>query len=453
MPAKSLKIDSLELDLENPRITLATDQRDAMQKILNEQKVRLINLAESIAEKGLNPMDRFLVIRSPRAGKFIVVEGNRRVLALKLLKNSTLVSDLEIPEAFKKRLHKAAQTFDIRTVEPVDCFEVNDRGQGNEWILQRHNGEDAGRGIVDWSTVASRRFKGRDPALQALDFVIEHAELTDDQREEIATKFPLTTLDRLLSTPSVRSAIGFQIDKGKLLTDLPPTEAIKPLRRIVLDLVENRKDFNVTKLKSKEQQLDYIGKLKSIDRPNFSAKTGSAVAIEGMTDKDFVTKSAPPAARLRSPRQAPRTSVVPRGCRLNIPTAKIAKIYEELKSLQLARHVHAIAVLLRVFLEISVDEYLTTKAGSSLKYKHPKTGQFHDKTLREKVEETIKDLVTKGADKKDFLGVSKGLTDANHPFSIDTLHAYIHNRYFTPTDTHLTTAWDNAQPFFEKLWP
>ena len=40
MSAKSLKIDSLDLDLENPRITLASDQRDAMQKILNEQTAR-----------------------------------------------------------------------------------------------------------------------------------------------------------------------------------------------------------------------------------------------------------------------------------------------------------------------------------------------------------------------------------------------------------------------------
>jgi hypothetical protein len=30
MPAKSLKIDRLDLDLENPRIAFATDQRDPM---------------------------------------------------------------------------------------------------------------------------------------------------------------------------------------------------------------------------------------------------------------------------------------------------------------------------------------------------------------------------------------------------------------------------------------
>ena len=85
MAAKSLKIDSLDLDLENPRITLASDQRDAMEKILSEQKSKLINLAESIAVKGLSPMDRCLVLRSPnRTGKFIVLEHfNERLTFLK----------------------------------------------------------------------------------------------------------------------------------------------------------------------------------------------------------------------------------------------------------------------------------------------------------------------------------------------------------------------------------
>ena len=172
MATKSLKIDTLELDLENPRIAAASDQRDAMQKIVSEQKVKLVNLAESIAVRGFSPMDRFLVLRSSvRPGKFIVLEGNRRLLCAKLLKNPSLIKSLAMPIAFAKRLEKAAQKFDASGVEPVDCFEVDDRSEGNDWIRQRHRGADEGRGIVDWSALASSRFAGRDPALQALEFV------------------------------------------------------------------------------------------------------------------------------------------------------------------------------------------------------------------------------------------------------------------------------------------
>jgi hypothetical protein len=144
---------------------------------------------------------------------------------------------------------------------------------------------------------------------------------------------------------------------------------------------------------------------------------------------------------------------VPKGCRLKVTTPKIEDMFEELKSLQLGKHKHAIAVLLRVFLELSVDEYLTKTAKVKLTFTNPKNGHTSDKNLKTKVKEAIADLVGKGSVEKDFLGVTRGLSDTNHPFSIDTLHAYIHNRYFTPVESHLTAAWDNAQPFFEKLWP
>ena len=451
MPPKLLKIESLELDLENPRINLATDQRDAMQKIISEQKVKLINLAESIAVRGFSPMDRCLVLRSSRAGKFTVLEGNRRVLSVKLLKNPSLIYSFTMPDAFKKRLEKAAQKFDPKRIEPIDCFEVTDRAEGNDWIRGRHTGADNGRGIVDWSAVASSRFAGRDPALQALEFVLQHGHLSEEQIERINTSRFLSTLDRLLSTPTVRAALGFDIDKGKLLTALPADEAIRPLKKIVLDLAE--KEINVNDVKTRAQQDAYISTLKKADRPDFSKAASVNVPVDQMTEKDFSATHTLPLKQARVTRPSPRNSLVTKNCKLKVTTPKIEEIFEELKSLQLGKHKHAIAISLRVFLELSVDEYLTKSAQVSLTFTKPKNGHTSDKPLKMKVKEAIADLVTKGSVEKDFLGVTRGLSDVNHPFSIDTLHAYIHNRYFTPVESHLTAAWDNAQPFFERLWP
>ncbi|HTV08522.1 MAG TPA: hypothetical protein VMD97_05725 [Candidatus Aquilonibacter sp.] len=397
-------------------------------------------------------MDRFLVVKSPtHTGKFIVLEGNRRILAVKLLKNQALIPTLSMPDAFRKRLLKAAHGFNVKRVEPVDCYEVADRAEGIEWISQRHNGADEGRGIVDWSSIARSRFKGRDPALQALDFVMEHGGLSDEHQELIAGKFPLTTLDRLLSTPSVRTAIGFDISNGKLNTELPPEEALKPLKRLVLDLADRK--INVTQLKSKDQQNAYINTLRPADRPNLSKKTGHATAVESMTQRDFTPKQGSPSRPQRTARPSPRVTVVPKSCHLNIPVAKINGIYQELRSLQLTRHVHAISVLMRVFLEMSVDEYLEKKANSTLTFQDPNSGRILDKKLKDKVKETIDHLVANGTPATELRGIMVGMTDKLNPFSIDTLHSYIHNRFFTPTDAHLATGWDNAQRFFEKIWP
>ena len=452
MSSKNLKLDSLDLDLQNPRIQLATDQRDAMQKILSEQKVKLINLAESIAIRGFSPMDRCLVLRSDiKTGKFVVLEGNRRVLCAKLLKNPSLIHTLNMPDAFRKRLAKASQKFDPKNIEPVDCYEVKDRAEGNDWIRQRHKGEDSGRGIVDWSALASSRFAGRDPALQALEFVLEHGGLSDEQKEQINNAKFISTLDRLLSTPTVRSAIGFDVNAGKLSTELPADEAIKPLKRIVLDLAE--KEINVNDVKTKDQQNAYIAKLKHADRADLSKKTGSSVLIDEIKAKDFQSKTAPAAKKTRAVRAAARTTLVPKSCKLNVTNPKIAGIFGELRTLQLSKHVHAIGVLLRVFVEMSVDEYMTNTAGIPLTTSNPANNQTKDKYLKTKMKETLDHMVTNGAVEKDFKGVRTAMTDPNNPFSIETLHAYIHNRFFTPIDTHLRAAWDNGQPLFEKIWP
>jgi hypothetical protein len=137
---------------------------------------------------------------------------------------------------------------------------------------------------------------------------------------------------------------------------------------------------------------------------------------------------------------------------LNVTNAKIAGIYGELRTLQLSKHVHAIGVLLRCFVEMSVDEYLTNVARVPLYTVNPANSQRKDKYLKTKMKEAIDHMVANGATEKEFKGVRMAMNDQNNPFSIETLHAYIHDRFFTPIDTHLRTAWDNGQPLFDKIW-
>ena len=61
-------------------------------------------------------------------------------------------------------------------------------------------------------------------------------------------------------------------------------------------------------------------------------------------------------------------------------------------------------------------------------------------------------MVKNGAQKKNLAGVSKGINDKNSPLYVDTLHLYVHNRFFSPVERDLKVAWDNAQLFFENIW-
>jgi hypothetical protein len=83
-----LRVEDLILDHDNPRITHAEGQQEALQKIVKDQKTKLVKLAQSIAEKGLNPMDNLLVLRvHQKPERFIALEGNRRTAVFKLLTN------------------------------------------------------------------------------------------------------------------------------------------------------------------------------------------------------------------------------------------------------------------------------------------------------------------------------------------------------------------------------
>jgi len=447
MPARQLTIGDLLLDVENPRISRAGGQNDALQKIIDDQDVKLAVLAESILEDGgLNPMDRLLVVKSDDSeSKYVVIEGNRRLAAIKILHNPAVLTGLEVRSALQKRFEALARNFDVATVEPIDCFEVSDRADGATWIHQRHTGENEGRGIVDWNAVATRRFTGRDPALQALDLVLAHGGLSDDEKKAIEARFPITTLDRLLSTPAVRAKLGLEIKDQKLLTNLPADEVLKTLRRIVRDLA--KKTVVVTALKKVEQQVDYVSKLGQ-DLPDLSKRSTAQKSIDTFEAQDF--KQSSPAKPKPKAKPNPRRTLIPRECRLNVTNPKLAEIFKELRSLPFTDFPHAISVLFRVFLEISVDDYLT-RANIPLIVKLPKGTK--DKSLRSKMQEATKYMIANGTPKKHLEGVSKAVNDKHNPLNVETLNNYVHNRFFSPTERDLRVAWDNVQPFFEQIWP
>ena len=449
MPARKVNVTDLLLDLENPRISRAASQEDALQKIIEDQDVKLAILAASIIEEGgLNPMDRMLVIAGPAPGKFTVIEGNRRLAALKVLRTSSIMGTIEVRPNLQRRLGALAREFDDASTAKLDVWLMADRAAASSWLRQRHTGENQGAGIVDWNGVAAARFRGADPALQALDLVMKHGGLTDEERADVNTRFPITTLDRLLSTPAVRALLGVDISGKKLLTDLPAAQVIKPLTRIIRDL--SNQTVNVTALKKKEQQVAYVKGLGK-DLPDLATRTGNPMVVEALTDKDF-GKDKPKLQPKPKPQPKPpvRKTLIPSTTTLNVTVPKIAEIEQELRSLTLASYPHAISILFRVFLEQSTDHYLGSN-GIPLDVVS-RNGGANPKNLRTKVGEAIDAMIAAGTKKKTLDGIRKGIDDKNSPLHVDTLNSYVHSAFYSPQERELKVSWDNANMFFETIW-
>ena len=107
-PIKEVELSHVLLDLENYRIPSAqASQEDALRYLFDSENV--LELAEQIAHDGY--LDNELPLVTPAetegspAGEFIVLEGNRRVAALKVLQG------LVTPESHHKELNKLRKKY------------------------------------------------------------------------------------------------------------------------------------------------------------------------------------------------------------------------------------------------------------------------------------------------------------------------------------------------------
>jgi hypothetical protein len=186
------------------------------------------------------------------------------------------------------------------------------------------------------------------------------------------------------------------------------------------------------------------------DRADLS-KTVPARAVEGLQKREFTKTAATPATKRRQKSVSERLIVVPKNCQINVTDNRIDEIYVELRTLKLADARNAIAVLMRVFLELSVDHFLEAN-GSSLDFKLP-NGQRRWKDLDKKLSETVDILVKRGVPRAHFQAVIRSVSDKNSPMHMELFHRYVHDRFQTPVTSDLIAAWNNAQPLFEKIWP
>lgn len=445
-----VNIVDLRLDVLNPRTKKATDQKAAMKQMVEEQRDKLLNLCRTIiAKKGLSPLDRILVIkgRGPKGG-YIVLEGNRRVAALKILSNPSWLDAASIPKSLRDKFDDLSSKFKKSWVEPIEVGVAGSRTEANYWIHLRHTGANEGAGVVDWSSIQRERFEGMSPQLSIVNFVRDFGQLSDAEDAALDGRF-ITTLKRLIDAPNVRSLLGLQKQGKKLLSEYPAPEIMKPLRRIVLDLAQ--KKIKVDSLKTVAAMEAYVQGFDPKELPNPATKTG-AREITTFTAGDFASSSGKGGGSGGggtgggAGSQPKRLSIVPAGSALVVTDPRLSRIYKELRDLRLRSHRNATAVLFRVFFETSVDFYMKKHGMSTMKAGN----KF--KTLEEKVKETTGHLHSTMGDPNLFVPLINAISDPKSPLWIKLLHSYVHSAHGTPTKDNLEAAWDHASPLLAEIW-
>ena len=216
---KRIAVDKLDLDLENPRHGKLTTPEEAITHLIEKEKV--IELALDIARKGgTNPMDLMGVFRrksSSRAEVYISAEGNRRVCALMLLHDPEKVPKGVLERAKKIRALDAAVASSALP-KAVNCIVFASKKDAMPWIELMHIADQDGRARKRWTADQQANAVGGGRNADAMQ-ILERAEAFG-LIEKTERDLKLTTVQRYLSNPAMRDALGLERAKDKSLVVL-----------------------------------------------------------------------------------------------------------------------------------------------------------------------------------------------------------------------------------------
>lgn len=465
---RNIAVADLDLDIRNPRHGPLTSQEAAIKALVDEQARKqdnlLTNLALDIHERGLSPTLRFTVLKEP-AGRFTVLDGNRRLAALRLLEHPDLLPPEAEPPDFAERVAQAGQR-----PHSVDCYVVQRREEADVWLERTHQGQLDGIGTLAWTPAAQHRWRplGRPTqtsrAIDILDWLRPRVAGADAVERHIGyvERNATTNLGRLAQTKAVQRLVGFHFDGHEVVADASESDLARRLSVIVSDLASGRA---VTEIHKKEQRESYVRGLLGSDlheqqtddraasepahedegQLQMSEQTGP-VETESAADGQATEGSAAAANNTQSP-EPPASSDRPQTPRLfrevNVDGLhhRTQSIFRELRSLDLFRFPNAAAVLLRSAIELSVDEHLEALG------RRPAP----DTELAKRIRASINKLAATSPGDKRFEAIQTDLGKQYSLVSARNLNQYVHNLHNAPIPKDLETISVNYAPRIEGI--
>ena len=456
---EQILLTKLKLDHTNPRHPEFESQREIIEWMTygaGRIGEKLATLAKDIVEFGLNPADRAMVVADEKEkGHYIVLEGNRRLTAVKLLNNPDLAPD----KKWKKRFARLVSQGYTPT-KVVNCVVFDDEELAYHFIELRHLGESGGAGIVPWEPEQKARhdqkMHGRSrhhKALAILDFVRTADGVEEDTRNYAGEGFPITTLDRLLSDKEFRTFLGLDLNSdGEICFGVEPRQALKPIGKVINDFGSG--NSNVRDVINKEKRDEYkttFTKDSVADHSKALPKPVRVVdALSGKARKGPRSKG-----RYRDPRDR-RFIVIP-GTILAIDAKdynRARRVFEELRTIEVRgrngkpHFANAGILLLRLFIEMSVDLYLTRH-----KLEHTKNTGWINVSLNERTKVVLGNLESKNAlNPQESKVITKALGDVGKVSNPNSLNDFAHNPNQIPHPHDLFDVWDQYTKFLQAVW-
>lgn len=426
MSYKLIALDKLLVNRSNDRHGELENEATAIAWLFANHRSQMRKLALDVVNAG-GLYEPPLVY--PEGSNFIVFDGNRRTTCLKLLANPKRAPDADLQKFFSDLRDQWRGSFPTS----IMCRVEADRDEIDEILFRRHTGSQGGVGQSNWDDRMKTTFVNRTGKGGKLNVADEiEAKLKAAGLLPKGRRIPRSNLNRLLSAEAFRNRVGISAAKGRFQFIRTETVALKAIARIADDLAHRR--ITLDDVWDVDRKSEYLDGLES---EGILPTAADAIPSSSKGEKGKPSKGGPEKPKPKAEKPKKRTTLIPQveyGVAWPGLLQRQHAIWVELQfKLELEEHPNAIAVLCRVLLELSVDNYIKQARITNV---------VENDALQKKLISAAENLHADGKISKKYVEVIRKARTMDAIISIDTLNKYVHSPSLVPAADHLTALWD-----------
>lgn len=468
-------IDQLRPWSGNPRLNPEEQHvnlRDFVEDIIQEDgdKANFMDLVRSIATNGFIPADPIVVWKDAKNDRYYVAEGNRRVLALKLLRDPS-----KAPREIRGTVKSLSKTW-----TRIDKIHVNIAPslEDAEWYISQRNSTSSI--LKRWSRLQQMRWVeflyekyADDPevlvqksnmSLSEIEQIIRYIRLLnlvneeqvksvlteDEYRRATAHTFPITIFERFFNLTKVREAWGFDFD-GPNIIFKNKAGFLTAFTEVIRRIVSNKQDY---KLDTRNVSADKIDDLLDIlPKVNLEMSDPFKVGDKGEPEPEPTPEPEPQPDPKPSHREQKgniyRNRLILSFYQLNTSEARLSQLFYELKRLSVNSYVSVCAAAVRIFLELAILDFIQSE-GLVEEFQ-----RRDGKELKKILLKTRIDFLTRYSKLKDNKTAKKILLDLineKETYSLDILNGYVHSKSTEYLNKqYLNGFWDHIFPLLQSM--
>lgn len=421
MPFQEIELQHLNVNRANDRHGELENETAAISELFRLREAHMKKLAADIvSERAI--YDPPLV--TEENGSYLVFDGNRRITCMKLIHAPERAPTQELQTYFLG----LRENWQGELPTTIQCQVENDRDVVDAILFRRHTGSQEGVGQSHWDDRAKRNFverTGRGGRVNVADEV--EAILTAEERLP-DHRIPRSTMNRLLSSEANRQRVGISVHQNQFRLTHQRATVVEALSRIANDLANGR--VVLGDLWDNRGKLSYLNRLET---KHVLPAENSRLAESEETPPRQTRRT-----QARGRTAAQQTAFIPvDGPEIpwRADQARTRAIWEELQSLRIDHYPNAISAMVRILLELAVDDYAQNR----------ELRQEND--LSRKVRIVADDLLAREIIDQQYHDELQRIRRHDELISIRSMQRYVHSPEFAPLPRELLTYWGRLGRF------